>query len=78
MFGLMTTNWKTTVAGVLAFVAALATQAQAFLDSKPETIADWDLVVVAFIAMVGLLRARDDNKSSEDQVRVKSRSRFES
>jgi hypothetical protein len=52
--------------GVLIFVEALASNLGAVLDSNPETIADWNAVVVAAMAMLGLIFAKDGDKSTED------------
>ena len=61
-----TVSWKTTAIGVLVFVESLAVALRAFLDSDPSTVADWNIVIVAATAMVGLLFAKDGDKSTED------------
>lgn len=61
----MFTSWKTTVAGIAAFVAVLAAAIKAQLDGDPSTVADWNGVVAAAIILVGLLSARDNSVSSE-------------
>jgi uncharacterized membrane protein len=70
MFQLFTVNWKTSVSGVALFISTLAMQIGYQFDADATTVADWNLVVATFIAMVGLLNARDNNKSSEDQTRA--------
>lgn len=61
-----TVSWKTTLVGVLVFVEALATNLQYVFDNNPETVADWNVVVIAATAMIGLLIAKDGDKSTED------------
>ena len=63
-------SWKTTLVGVLVFVEALATNLVAALDSNPDTVADWNVVVIAATAMIGLLIAKDGDKSTEDHQGV--------
>lgn len=61
----MFTSKETSIAGVLAFIVALSGSLLAYFDADPETNADWNEVVVAASVMIGLLRARDNNKTSE-------------
>lgn len=58
-------SWKTTTAGVLTVVAAVATTVAAYLDGDPGTSPDWAMAAGALIAGLGLLFARDNDKSSE-------------
>ncbi len=60
-------NWKTSSIGVLQFIQVLAITLIAQFDA-PEAATDpnWNLVITSLIAMVGLLFARDGDKSSED------------
>ena len=57
-------NWKTTVAGLGAIVVALGVAMQAHFDGNPETIVQWEILITAVFAGVGLLYARDGDKSS--------------
>lgn len=57
-------SWKTTVAGIMALVIAVATAISLLVDGDPETMPDWNVVAEAAIGL-GLLFARDNNKSSE-------------
>lgn len=59
-------SWKTTTVGILLFVMAAATAGVALLDGDPVTVPQWEVVVAAFLAMIGLSAARDNDKSSED------------
>ena len=59
-------SWKTTVAGIAAIIAAVALAISNELDTDPATVADWGVVLATVIAGVGLLFARDNDKSSED------------
>lgn len=58
-------SWKTTALGVLAFLAALVPALTAQIDADPETVPEWGIVATAFLAMVGLFFARDNNVTSE-------------
>jgi anti-sigma-K factor RskA len=59
------TSWKTTLAGIAAIVAALATAVSAQFDNDPATVPDWTMVIGMITAGVGLVLARDNNKTSE-------------
>lgn len=65
MQSVMKGSWKTTVAGVLAALGAVASAAAAYLDGDPATDPDWKLVGVALAAAWGLINARDDKVTSE-------------
>jgi hypothetical protein len=56
-------SWKTTMTGVLTIVVAIATAGIAWL--KSGTFPDISPVVVAVTAGVGLILARDNDKTSE-------------
>lgn len=60
------TSWKTTAAGISAIVAAVAGAAKLMLDADPNTNPDWTALIAAVTAGVGLIAARDNDKSSED------------
>ena len=59
-------SWKTTAAGVSAIVAALAGAATLLFDGKPETNPDYPALIAAVTAGIGLVMARDNDKSSEE------------
>ena len=59
-------SWKTTVAGICAILAAVAGALAAELDGDPATTANWTAVIAAVVAGLGLIAARDNDKSSED------------
>ena len=59
-------NWKTTGAGVAAILVALGAALTAYTDNDPATGVDLASLVAAVIAGIGLICARDGNKSSED------------
>ena len=63
-------SWKTTMVGVLVFVESLARNLSHLLDDNPDTVADWNLVILAATAMVGLMLAKDGDKSTEDHEGV--------
>lgn len=56
---------ETTFAGLLAFAAILFPELYKSVDPDPLTVTNWNLIVAGFMTMVGLWRARDNNKSSE-------------
>lgn len=60
-------SWKTTLCGILAALAACITLvAVPLLDNDPATTANWTGAVAAIVAAIGLIMARDNDKSSED------------
>jgi hypothetical protein len=62
-------SWKTTAAGILIAIAAIATAAGALLDGDPATTVDMELLLTAVmggLAAAGLIAARDNDKTSED------------
>ena len=61
-----TRSWQTTTCGVLAAAVAWATAVMAAIDGNAATEPDWNIPVVATIAAIGLIRARDNNLKSED------------
>jgi uncharacterized membrane protein YhiD involved in acid resistance len=58
-------NWKTTGAGVAAILVALSSALTALSDNDPATTIDFALLVSSVIAGVGLICARDGDKTSE-------------
>jgi len=59
-------SWRTTTAGILTAVAAIAAAAKALLDADPTTNPDWALVTTSLAAAWGLITARDNKVTSED------------
>jgi uncharacterized membrane protein len=62
-------SWKTTVLGVCAILIAVAGALVAVLDGDPTTTVNVESVVAAVVAGltgIGLIAARDNDKSSED------------
>jgi hypothetical protein len=58
-------SWKTTAAGIAAIVAAVALAISHQFDTDPATVADWSAVITALTAGIGLVLARDNDKTSE-------------
>jgi uncharacterized membrane protein len=58
-------SWKTTAAGIAAIVAAVALAISHQFDTDPATVADWSAVITALTAGVGLVLARDNDRTSE-------------
>lgn len=60
-------SWKTTVCGLLSIVAAAITLiAIPALDQDPLTVPNYTAFVASITAGIGLIFARDNNKTSED------------
>jgi hypothetical protein len=60
-------SWKTTTCGILGIVSAAITMiAQPILDGDPATVPAWAAFGTVVASAVGLLFARDNDKSSED------------
>mgnify|MGYP001608007637 CR=1 FL=1 len=57
---------KTTVLGVCSILAAVGGAGMALLDGNAATNVDWPTLIAAITAGVGLIAARDNDKSSED------------
>ena len=58
-------SWKTTLSGLGALVTVLWNQLPLLWDGDPTTNPDYNIVVAAIIAAVGLFLARDNDKDSE-------------
>lgn len=56
---------ETTIAGILAFCAVFFPEVYKSFDGDQSTITNWNLILSAAMTMIGLWRARDNNKSSE-------------
>lgn len=59
-------SWKTTAAGISAIVASVAGALNLLFDGNTLTNPDWTSVIAAITAGIGLLTARDNDKSSTD------------
>lgn len=59
-------SWKTTMGGVGAILAAVGGALNLMFDGNPATNPDWTIVIAAVTTGIGLIFARDNNKSSED------------
>lgn len=60
-------SWKTTLCGILGAIAgAITLVAQPMLDADPNTVPQWGTFAAAAAAALGLVFARDNDKSSED------------
>jgi len=58
-------SWKTTVAGLGAILVALGSVLTQLAEGGMASV-DWAVVIPAVIAGIGLLLARDSDKTSED------------
>jgi len=56
------TNWKTTAVGILTAAVAWGNAIIAQIDGNTATVADWNLAVVATMAAVGFIFAKDAAK----------------
>lgn len=60
-------SWKTTAAGISMIVTALFTMIlQPLTDGDQKTVPDYNIAISTMIAGIGLILARDDNRSSEE------------
>ena len=59
-------SWKTTLAGVGAIITALGAALNALTDGNPDTTVNLSTTLTAITAGIGLIMARDNDKSSED------------
>ena len=57
-------SYKTTVAGILGFVAVAATQVGFMFDNDVATNPDWTLLITAGTVLFGLLFAADGDKGA--------------
>ncbi len=58
-------SWKTTMLGIATLVVTLGSAAVALLDGNPETGLEIETLIVQITAAIGLIAARDNNKTSE-------------
>lgn len=66
MFKKVMASPRTSVAGILGFLAIVSMQLKASFDNDPTTITDWNVIVEA-IAVLGIgLAARDNGVTSEE------------
>ncbi len=59
-------SWKTTAMGICAVIAAIVGVVPLLMDGDPSTNPDWTAVIAAVVAGIGLISARDNDKTSED------------
>lgn len=59
-------SWQTSALGAGTFLTLLGTNLTAQFDADPATVADWGIVVAGLFMFLGLLKARDNNVSSEE------------
>lgn len=59
-----TRSWKTTTFGISGLVVVLGGALGLLTDNNPQTNPDWNTVVAAVIANIGLIFARDNDKTS--------------
>lgn len=58
-------SWKTTVTGILMILTAVITVVMGLIDADPVT-PNFQIAAAEAMAGIGLLMARDNDKSSED------------
>ena len=59
-------SWKTTTAAILLAVSAITESLSAILDDNASTEPDWSLTAALVIAAVGMLFARDADRTTSD------------
>lgn len=72
IFRSATVSWKTSLLGVLVFAESVFQNLIYVFDENPETLADWNLVVIAGTAMIAMLFAKDADKTTEDHSPVRT------
>ena len=55
---------KTTLAGVGAILVAVGAAMSAMFDADPITVPQWDVVIAAILAGIGLIFAKDSKASA--------------
>lgn len=58
-------SWKTSALGISAILVGVGAFLKASNDNDPSTVADMPALFAAVLAGIGLIFARDNNKSSE-------------
>ena len=58
-------SWRTTVGGIIAFLFLVVGQVKYEFDDKPETRADWNVIIAACGVLWTGLVARDNSVTSE-------------
>lgn len=61
----LSVNWKTSLNGFGVILAAVGAAMIAAFDGNPETVVDWNVVVLAVLTGIGLIKARDWDKTSK-------------
>ena len=59
-------SWKTTLAGLSSIMSGLGQIIYAITDGNPQTNPDWGTSIPLIITGIGLIFARDNDKSSRD------------
>ena len=60
----MMSSPKTTLAGVGAILVAVGAAMSAMFDADPLTVPQWDVVIAAILAGIGLIFAKDSKATS--------------
>lgn len=60
-------SWKTSAAGISAIIVAVFSLiVQPLTDNDPATVPNYEVAITAILAGIGLLTARDNDKTSEE------------
>ncbi len=65
MSKILSRSWETTLAGVGTIAVTIGNALVQMFDGDPATNVSWSVVIAGVTAGLGLIRARDNNKSSE-------------
>ena len=60
----MMSSPKTTLAGIGAILVAVGAAMSAMFDADPLTVPQWDVVIAAILAGIGLIFAKDSKATS--------------
>lgn len=58
-------SWQTTVTGICLISLAVINSAKLLVDGDTATNPDWNMTMAEILTGIGLIFARDNNKSSE-------------
>ena len=57
-------NWKTTATGIVAVAVAVLSAVKSVIDNDPATVLDIGTTIAAITAGIGLIAAKDAEKSA--------------
>ena len=58
-------SWQTSLTGLCLIVLAVFNAIKTIVDGNPTTNPDWNIAIAEIVTGIGLIFARDNNKSSQ-------------